>query len=569
MSLLELIKERPEDLLIPNAGVNKDVLTNLKESLDPVAGEFSPLDAIHVDGLRAEQVWVQVQMVLDSVSPSLAEAIGSSAPVEHNDEEVDSEEESEDGNEEIDSEIEVDEDEEIEVDEDEDEDEDLGEDEDEDVQIGEETEDVFEDAEEDFNEPAGENVDDSGAEKEDNFDIAEFQQHVMQLEQLNDDEIDSEDEIDYSKPVEGSDSDENVYFNDFFAPPKQKKRVRFDSNNEGADLDNLEAVDEDLEDVFDNVRKDLFSEDEEEGVFAGSEDEDGNKVLSEFEKQQQEIAKQITDLENENVGEKDWGMRGEIRARERPEESLVSADLQFERGVKPAPIITEEVTQSLEDLIKERIMKKRFDDLERRTTQDLPTARKELPELSETKSQKSLGELYEEDHMRAENPDYYVQKEGEAVTKAHTEVIDLFNDVNHKLDVLCSFQYTPRAPVASVSIIADQPTTAVEDAQPGTMADASQLAPHEIYKGEAVPMANAEMSTSLKRKKRREKATALKKKQKVQDTNAKPARSSKDEMFSTLKRGNVTVIDKRGTKRDLKGNKRTEEVNQSASYIKL
>jgi U3 small nucleolar RNA-associated protein MPP10 len=45
-----------------------------------------------------------------------------------------------------------------------------------------------------------------------------------------------------------------------------------------------------------------------------------------------------------------------VTAAKRPVNSALEVDLDFEHNVRPAPVITEEVTASLEELIKKRII---------------------------------------------------------------------------------------------------------------------------------------------------------------------------------------------------------------------
>lgn len=78
--------------------------------------------------------------------------------------------------------------------------------------------------------------------------------------------------------------------------------------------------------------------------------------LSTHEKQQLALAKQIAELESEAIGPKDWTLLGEATSRARPENSLLEEDLDFEQVAKVVPVITEERVQSLEDMIKKRII---------------------------------------------------------------------------------------------------------------------------------------------------------------------------------------------------------------------
>lgn len=62
------------------------------------------------------------------------------------------------------------------------------------------------------------------------------------------------------------------------------------------------------------------------------------------------------ELEAKNVAPKEWMLMGEANSRSRPVNSLLEQDLEFDRIMKPAPVITEESVGSLEDLIKRRIL---------------------------------------------------------------------------------------------------------------------------------------------------------------------------------------------------------------------
>lgn len=68
------------------------------------------------------------------------------------------------------------------------------------------------------------------------------------------------------------------------------------------------------------------------------------------------LSSQIAALEAENVGTKNWATKGEAKSRDRPVNSLLDEDLEYERMGKVVPVITEESTKTIEDLIKKRIL---------------------------------------------------------------------------------------------------------------------------------------------------------------------------------------------------------------------
>merc|ERR1712187_257400 len=95
-------------------------------------------------------------------------------------------------------------------------------------------------------------------------------------------------------------------------------------------------------------------------------------------KQRAHIADEIRRLEAANVAKKEWMLSGEARAAERPMNSLIEEDLEFERIGKPVPVVTTEVSESIEDLVKRRILAKEFDEIIRRRpgTSDAQDAQK-------------------------------------------------------------------------------------------------------------------------------------------------------------------------------------------------
>ncbi|ODQ68565.1 hypothetical protein NADFUDRAFT_45089 [Nadsonia fulvescens var. elongata DSM 6958] len=343
---------------------------------------------------------------------------------------------------------------------------------------------------------------------------------------------------------------------------------------------------------MDNVRKDLFESDNEN-------DDESNGELKErqstHEKEKEALMNQISQLENELVSAKPWALRGEARARDRPSDSLIEVDVEFERGSKPVPVITQEVTESLEDLIRRRVKNYEFDDLPRRNPEDAMAAmlgqqRRNAArkfELLETKSQQSLAEIYEADHQKKQDPNAWAASQGPSpLDQTHAEVKALFRSLSHTLDTLSSWNYTAGPPEESVTIVANTPAIAMEDAQPTSLADDDTLAPQEVYKvGQALDgkrevvastsgmvVSKSEMTREeRKRQRRREKtrrAKAYDAKEQKQLTKAQNV-GSRANVLETLKKGNVTVIGARGEKRDIDGKLKKDVSKTGSTFLKL
>ncbi|CAN6596345.1 U3 small nucleolar RNA-associated protein Mpp10p [Trichomonascus vanleenenianus] len=578
--LLELLTNKPGNLLLADGNVKDAFLAAVKESLDPIASRYSIFDQVHTDGLDAEQVWAQARMVVDGVVDKL---LGEEIPPllkrkrEDEDEEDDeSLEESLSG-----SDLET---------MDMDDEDDFEEEDDEEEKEGDDEEESGED--DDLKKPKTNELDDGF------FRIEDFKKQILAMENdefMNQDDDEEDEEVDFFADPDAEEEEddlENIKYDDFFARAKKNhknnkfnksKRVQFKAEPEVKNIESESDEEKQYADAMDSMekelqesKKDLFDSDEEDA-------EGSTENLSTFEKQQKAIMQQIRELERENIGEKHWTVKGEAKGSQREKDSLLEADLDFERSSKPVPVITQEITESLEDMIRRRIATYNFDDLPRRLPDTLPEFRKSRDvEVQETKSQKSLAELYEDDIARA-NGEYKDEKDAK-LEEAHKEIIEMYNSISHKLDALCSWNYTPKAPKPSISIVANTSAISMEDAQPTAMATESMLAPQEVYtpgadkaKGEVIgrngmPIAKAEMSREeKKRERRRTKAKKAKLAAEREETEKSRAqkKGSKADIMQTLKKGNVTVIGKQGEKRDLSGKLKVDHGRKGASHLKL
>ena len=393
------------------------------------------------------------------------------------------------------------------------------------------------------------------------------------------------------------DNTNDIEYADFFEPPP-KKMTRGELQQSYADRHKAASKPatvkpmEDVQRTMDAVRRDLFEDDASAASEPGADLSDVDVAdpksrRSNHERRQAKLAEEIRKLEAANVAKREWTLSGEARAADRPINSLLEEDLDFERQGKPVPVITAEVSEEIEELIKRRILAQEFDEVIRRRPIGLgndPAPKRGRFELSDSKAQQSLAEMYEEDHVRATNPDTYISRSDENLQKEHQEIESLWQDVCSKLDALSNWHYKPKPARANLTIRADVPTIAMEDARPSAAIDGAEmgshtmLAPQDIYKPgptnqtetgpgdvipkSGVPVSREEMSREEKVRKRRREKERLKKRlgNGEGETNGKKSikRTDQAQIVDNLKKGGVGVIGKKGEIRDVDGRQRKQ-----------
>jgi len=243
-------------------------------------------------------------------------------------------------------------------------------------------------------------------------------------------------------------------------------------------------------DQSNNEVKDLLSDDT---------DEDLGEIKSTHELRQLRLKKKIQKMEKEalsqvgGVGKDDrkiWQMKGEITAADRPENSLLQEHLDYDTVSKQAPIITEQVSKRLEDIIIQRIKDQAYDNVERKVKPvENPYEYKKKLILDQEKSKLSLAEVYEQEYLKqkssledsAKKPGMLDDDGKEETPKEVESIRKSMNVLFTKLDSLTHFHFTPKAQGhADIRIIKNAATLSMEEVAPVAMSDANLLAPQEI-----------------------------------------------------------------------------------------
>uniref|UniRef100_A0A8V5H933 U3 small nucleolar ribonucleoprotein protein MPP10 n=1 Tax=Melopsittacus undulatus TaxID=13146 RepID=A0A8V5H933_MELUD len=405
------------------------------------------------------------------------------------------------------------------------------------------------------------------------FKLAEMEAFLEHAEKENREE---EDDINYFEDIISDDEEEEsegfglfslyLTYEDFFDPVnddlvandgEDDQEEEVDSAIEDQNEESMSEVEDMNEMMVENMRskeaskKVTFSlpDDSETEDITDTQLEKGSdpsEIKSSFEKRQEKMSKKIKSLEDELLKEKPWQLKGEVTGQKRPENSLLEETVLFDHAVRMAPVITEETTFQLEDIIKQRILDEAWDDVvpKEKPKEDAFEYKKRIT-LDAEKSKLSLAEIYEQEYMKL-----HQQKTEEEENPEHKEIQEMMDSLFQKLDALCNFHFIPKPPVPEVKIVSNLPAVSMEEVAPVAVSDAALLAPEEIKeKNKAGDVkTDAEKTPTDKKRERRKKKLRKRMKLREKEKRQKLLEKMKPEQGTKLNKKAAAAALKRLTK---------------------
>ncbi|NXK24945.1 MPP10 protein, partial [Arenaria interpres] len=415
------------------------------------------------------------------------------------------------------------------------------------------------------------------------FKLAEMEAFLEHAEKENEEEEEEEEDINYFEDIISDDEEEeseeakakpikssrDLTYKDFFDPVDDDGLVANDveddqEEKEEADSaieeENEESMSE-IEDMNELMMENMGSKEASKKVTFSLPDDsetedvtdmplekgiDPSEIKSSFEKRQEKMSKKIRSLEEELLEEKPWQLKGEVTGQKRPENSLLEETVLFDHAVRMAPVITEETTFQLEDIIKQRILDEAWDDVvpKEKPKEEAFEYKKRLT-LDHEKSKLSLAEIYEQEYMKL-----HQQKTEEEENPEHKEIQEMMDSLFLKLDALCNFHFTPKPPVPEVKIVSNLPAISMEEVAPVAVSDAALLAPEEIKeKNKAGDVkTDAEKTPTDKKRERRKKKLRKRMKLREKEKRQKLLEKMKPEQGAKLSKKAAAAKLKRLTK---------------------
>lgn len=316
---------------------------------------------------------------------------------------------------------------------------------------------------------------------DDFFKLDEMEQFLLSEEKkINDKEPDSGNDSEHDDSEdEENDNDDIDYFKESDGDEEEEDLVEDDGEEEeDTKLKNPKYADFFGETKLDYKRpkRNAFLEELENEL------SDNDVQKSAFELREERLKKRIEKFEEKAVEDKPWQLKGEIKADSRPYNSLLEEVVEFDVGSRPAPVMTEETTLRLEDIIKQRIKDKAFDSVERKEkpVQDPLEYKKKLV-LDQEKSKQSLAQIYEKEYLQQKAAlESNGAEEKEEEPELHKEIKKMMHGLFIKLDALSNFHYTPKPTVPELKVVSNLPAVNMEEVAPVAASDAALLAPEEI-----------------------------------------------------------------------------------------
>ena len=245
--------------------------------------------------------------------------------------------------------------------------------------------------------------------------------------------------------------------------------------------------------------EDSEEEDASDGEWAGSDDEEYGRTARYGDFFEKHEAKRIPKmdarhkeavdaLEANHVIEPDqrpWELRGEVKASDRPRNSLLGLDATWDGHKRDPPPLDADFGLKIEEVIKDRVLESNFDDVVPQDIVEKAYAERKQRHTEEdddgalgVKSKLGLGEEYEKD---------YVERQEQGVEEpklVRDEGLDeKWRKLASRLDALSHFASPLERPALDESIVAARTKASailLEDATPGAVSTEDGLAPEEV-----------------------------------------------------------------------------------------
>lgn len=154
--------------------------------------------------------------------------------------------------------------------------------------------------------------------------------------------------------------------------------------------------------------------------------------------------KNIKRIEKQLVGNKAWQLKGEVRAVDRPVNALLDTEVDFDVGLQSKVVISRELNQRFEELIKQRIADFAFDDREMPVVSKLRVKEQtnQFQDIDFEKDTRGLAGVYEDEYKKTVLGKDPAQSKTDRLKQ---EITGLFKNICFCIDGMSRGAFTPNS----------------------------------------------------------------------------------------------------------------------------
>jgi len=361
---------------------------------------------------------------------------------------------------------------------------------------------------------------------------------------------------------------------------KDKKVGNEEENDESDDEKDVEDESEN-ENTLEHSNENKVNE--KMDLLDNSDDEEDDLLPeSTHQKNQARLKKKIDNMEAAAIEDKPWQLGGEVAAPVRPENSLLAEDLDYESGIRAAPLMTEAVARKLDDIIIQRIKDQAWDDVQRKVKpiESAQEYKKKLI-LDQEKNKLSLSQVYEQEYLKiaqaqekVSNIPGLLDKDTDEIA-VPLEVKQIKEDMRAlfvKLDTLTHNHYVPNQKTTELKIVNNIASINMEEVAPVGASNATLLAPAEVVdsrKGEL--MTEGDKTKTDRKRERRQKKVLVKAKLNEKARKEKEKLSSQKDSVISKKSAmkEIENAEKRGKLKTVKETDKNSALKSSTAFFNV
>ena len=286
-------------------------------------------------------------------------------------------------------------------------------------------------------------------ESSEEYQDSQDEQEVDDNDEDNDEDDDNDDDEEEDNEQEVDDNDED---NDDGEEEDNEQEV---DDNDEENMDEIQDFNQFMDKMEGDVELDGIQQDYQEREQAEEEEQMTPQLPKNNLEEEQEDPEEIFNnlaygvnernmqrVENALIGKKSWQLKGEVRGSQRPINGLLDAEVDFDLGLQAKVVISKELNQKFEEIVRQRILDFAFDDRElpKMNPFRLKEQSQQYADLNFEKDNRGLAGVYEDEYRKTVLGSDPVKGKQD---KLKEQISHLFKNICFCIDSMSRNNFTP------------------------------------------------------------------------------------------------------------------------------